>query len=134
MPRFYLDILNGRQVLEDPDGQEFADVHAAMAEAAASARDLVAHGIQRNEDLSRRSMLIRDDAGETVASVPFRSALPGTLSTSPSPGQTKPYQMKAYGPASTRTWSDWSRTKAGHSKDAINTCAICWRPCPQPST
>ena len=86
MPRFYFDIQNGSQVLEDPDGQAFADVHAAMAEAAAAARDLVAHGILRNEDLSDRSMLIRDDAGETVASVPFRSALPGTLSTSPLPG------------------------------------------------
>ena len=31
-------------------------------------------------------MLIRDDAGETVASVPFRSTLPGTLSASPLPG------------------------------------------------
>src|SRR4051794_25689104 len=86
MPRFYLDILNGSQVLEDPDGQAFADLDAAMLEAAATARDLVAHGILRNEDLSDRSVLIRDDAGETVARVPFRSALPGALSTSPLPG------------------------------------------------
>src|SRR5436305_4609612 len=85
MPRFYLDILNGRQVLEDPDGQAFADVQAAMLEAAATARDLVAHGLLRNEDLSDRCVLIRDDAGETVACVPFRSALPGTLNTSPLP-------------------------------------------------
>jgi PAS domain S-box-containing protein len=85
MPRFYLDILNGGAVLEDPDGQAFADLDAAMSEAVASARDLVAHGILRNEDLSDRSMLIRDDAGETVARVPFRSALPGTLSASPLP-------------------------------------------------
>jgi PAS domain S-box-containing protein len=86
MPRFYLDILNGRQVLEDPDGQAFADVHAARAEAAATARDLVAHGLLRNQDLSDRCVLIRDDAGETVARVPFRSALPGALSASPLPG------------------------------------------------
>src|SRR4051812_24168188 len=86
MPRFYLDILNGGEVLEDPDGQAFADVQAARAEAAATARDLVAHGILRNQDLSGRSVLIRDDAGETVARVPFRSALPGTLSASPLPG------------------------------------------------
>src|SRR3954447_14003469 len=85
MPRFYLDVLNGRQVLEDPDGQEFADVAAARAKAAATARDLVAHGLLRNEDLSGRCVLIRDDAGETVARVPVRSALPGALSTSPLP-------------------------------------------------
>src|SRR5215210_8620121 len=86
MPRFYLDILNGDKVLEDPDGQELADLDAAMTEAIASAQYLVAHGILRNEDLSDRSILVRDDAGETVASVPFRSTLPGTLSTSPLPG------------------------------------------------
>src|SRR5215213_3355156 len=86
MPRFYLDVLNGSAVLEDPDGQAFADVQAAMAEAAATARDLVAHGILRNQDLSDRCVLIRDDAGETVARVPFRSALPGALRTSPLPG------------------------------------------------
>ena len=83
MPRFYLDILNGSAVLEDPDGQAFADVHAAMLEAAATARDLVAHGLLRNQDLSDRCVLIRDDAGETVARVPVRSALPGALSASP---------------------------------------------------
>src|SRR3954468_6581231 len=86
MPRFYLDVLNGSQVLEDPDGQEFADLDAAMSEAVATARDLVAHGILRNEDLSDRCVIIRDDAGETVARVPFRSALPGALSASPLPG------------------------------------------------
>jgi len=85
MPRFYLDVLNGSAVLEDPDGQAFADVHAARAEAAATARDLVAHGLLRNQDLSDRCVLIRDDAGATVARVPFRSALPGTLSASPLP-------------------------------------------------
>ena len=37
MPRFYLDVLNGSQVLEDPDGQEFADLDAALSEAVASA-------------------------------------------------------------------------------------------------
>jgi len=86
MPRFYLDVLNGRRVLEDPDGQEFADVNAAMIEAVASARDLVAHGIMRNEDMSGRSFIVRDEKGETVATVPFRDALPGALSGSPLPG------------------------------------------------
>src|SRR5215207_8159464 len=86
MPRFYLDILNGSQVLEDPDGQELADLDAAMTEAVASAQYLVAHGILRNEDVAGRSFLVRDENEQTVASVPFRSTLPGTLSTAPLPG------------------------------------------------
>ena len=86
MPRFYLDILNGDKVREDPEGQEFADLDAARAEAVASAQYLVAHGILRHEDLSDRSFLVRDENEQTVAIVPFRSTLPGTLSTSPIPG------------------------------------------------
>ena len=45
MPRFYFDVLNGREVHRDPEGQEFADQDAALADAAASAQYLVAHGM-----------------------------------------------------------------------------------------
>ena len=86
MPRFFLDVLNGHDVREDPEGQEFADLDAALAEAVASAQYLVAHGILRHEDLSERSFLVRDENVQTVATVPFRSTLPGTLSTAPLPG------------------------------------------------
>ena len=79
MPSFFLDVLNGSEVLEDPEGQDFADLDAAITEAVASARDLVAHAIMQNEDVSGRSFLIRAENEQTVATVPFRSALPGTL-------------------------------------------------------
>jgi hypothetical protein len=45
----------------------------------AGARDLVAHGIMQNEDVSGQSFLIRDNHGETVVTVPFRDTLPGRL-------------------------------------------------------
>jgi len=82
---FFLDVLKGSQVLEDPDGQDFLDLDAATIEAAASARDLVASGITQNEDVSSRSFLIRDETGQTVAKVPFRDALPGRLRGWPVP-------------------------------------------------
>jgi hypothetical protein len=83
MPRFFLDVLHGRRVCEDPEGQDFIDLDAARAEAVASAQYLVAHGILRNEDVSDRSFLIRDEDEQTVATVPFRDSLPGTLSGGP---------------------------------------------------
>src|SRR5215210_6230632 len=86
MPRFFLDVLNGLEVREDPEGQDFLDLDAARAEASASAQYLVAHGILRNEDVSGRSFLIRDENEQTVATVPFRDTLPGTLSGWPLPG------------------------------------------------
>jgi len=91
---FFLDILIGSRVLEDPGGQDFPDLDAAITEAVASARDLVAYGILQNEDMSARSFLIRDGKDETVAMVPFRDALPGRLRGWPLPGSmgsTQPY-------------------------------------------
>jgi hypothetical protein len=79
VPRFYLDVLDGDQVIEDPDGMDFANLEAAISEATAGARDLVAHGIMQNEDVSGQVFRIRDHHGETVAAVPFRDTLPGRL-------------------------------------------------------
>ena len=79
MPRFYLDVLDGDQVIQDLEGIDFDDLQTAITEAVAGARDLVAHGIMQNEDVSGQSFLIRDRNGETVAAVPFRDTLPGRL-------------------------------------------------------
>ena len=37
MPRFYLDVLHGREVRHDPEGQDFANLDAARDEAKAAA-------------------------------------------------------------------------------------------------
>src|SRR5690242_5069425 len=79
MPRFYLDVLHEREVRQDPEGQDFANLDAALVEAVASARYLVAHSILSNEDVSDRSFLIRNENEDVLATVPFRESLPGTL-------------------------------------------------------
>ncbi len=79
VPRFYLDVLDGDRVIEDPEGIDFADLDTVIAEAVAGARDLVAHGIMQNEDVSGQVFRIRDGKGATVATVPFRDTLPGRL-------------------------------------------------------
>ena len=79
VPRFYLDILDDNQVLQDLEGIDFANLEAAISEATAGARDLVAHGIMQNEDVSGQVFRIRDGNGEVVATVPFRDTLPGRL-------------------------------------------------------
>ncbi len=79
MPRFYLDVLDGDRIIKGPEGIDFADLDTALAEVAAGARDLVAHGIMQNEDVSGQVFRIRDGKGATVATVPFRHTLPGRL-------------------------------------------------------
>ena len=80
MPRFYLDVLDGDQVLPDPEGIDFADLQTALAEVAKGARDLVASGIRQNQDVSGQSFVIRDETGAVVATIRFRETLPGRLS------------------------------------------------------
>ena len=79
VPRFFLDVVDDTQVTEDPDGLEFTDLNTAIAEAAQGARDIVAHSIMKNEDVSGQEFRIRDATGQTVATVPFRDCLPGRL-------------------------------------------------------
>ena len=79
MPRFYFDVLDGDQVITDLEGIDFADRDTALAEAVRGARDLVASGIRQNQHVSGQSFVIRDGHGETVATVPFRETLPGSL-------------------------------------------------------
>jgi hypothetical protein len=79
VPRFYLDVLDGDQVITDLEGIDFADRETAVAEAARGARDLVASGIRQNEDVSGQSFIIRDGTGAVVATIPFRATLPGRL-------------------------------------------------------
>ena len=79
VPRFYLDVLDSDQSIQEPEGIDFADLQTALAKAAEGARDLVAHGIIQNEDVSGHVFLIRNEQNEVVATVPFRETLPGRL-------------------------------------------------------
>jgi len=79
MPRFHFDVLDGGRVTHDSLGIEYDGLEMALAEAVAGARNLVAHGIMRNEDLSGQVFVIRDENGDRLATVPFRDTLPGRL-------------------------------------------------------
>ena len=68
-----------RPLVCPPEGIDFANFDMALAEAVEGARDLVAHGIMQNEDVSGQVFRIRDGNGEVVATVPFRDTLPGRL-------------------------------------------------------
>jgi uncharacterized protein DUF6894 len=97
VPHFFLDVIDGDRFLEDPSGIEFADPEAAVAGAMQGARELVAHGIMRNEDVSGQVFLIRDNQGARIATVPFRDTLPGQLRTVMLPSDI-PMRVDAFDP------------------------------------
>ena len=79
MPRFYMDVSEGTTLTPDPMGLDFPSIEAAMDQAAEGAREIVAHGILKNEDLSGLAFSIRDEDDQIVATVRFRDVLPGRL-------------------------------------------------------
>lgn len=78
MPRFFLHVRNGSELVEDPDGEEFDTLAAAEREAEAAARDLMAErlrcGLSMDVD---REMVISAEDGAIASTIPFRRALPG---------------------------------------------------------
>jgi hypothetical protein len=67
VPRYFLNLTDGRQVVEDPEGLELAGEAAAREEAAVLARDLVQH---QEGDWSGWSVAILDESGQQIELVP----------------------------------------------------------------
>jgi hypothetical protein len=77
MPRYYLHIQQGDQLLRDPDGIECLDLEAARAEAVAGIRDILAEAIKRGADDGLEDVLvITDESGRELITIPFSEALP----------------------------------------------------------
>jgi hypothetical protein len=77
MPRYFLNILDGIELINDPDGEEFEDLAAAEQEALQGARDLMAECLRAGAPLGLgREMVIADEDDTVVATVPFASAIP----------------------------------------------------------
>jgi hypothetical protein len=77
MAIFYLDLIEGDQRVEDPEGQDFRSVEAAIAEARLSAREIVAYDLREGRPLGlHRLFEVRDEVGAVAARVTFEEAMP----------------------------------------------------------
>ena len=63
----------------DDEGQDFPDENAARAEAAKSVHELLADKIRSDHADVPEAMVIADEDGREVASVPFADAVPAEL-------------------------------------------------------
>jgi hypothetical protein len=73
MPRYYFDIRDGDKLVEDAEGIELSDVAAAREEAVAAARELLAEHLRHGELPETKQFEIRNEAGELIETVPFRT-------------------------------------------------------------
>jgi hypothetical protein len=77
MPRYFLHVRNNRDLTSDPEGAEFDNFAEAEQEAVQSARDLMAECLRAGQPIGLgREMVISDDTGAVLSSVPFASAIP----------------------------------------------------------
>jgi hypothetical protein len=78
MPPYYFHLRHGSQLTIDDDGQDFPDDDAARAEAAESIREILAEAIFAKTDVPE-AMVVADENGREIASVPFADAVPAEL-------------------------------------------------------
>lgn len=86
MPRFFLHQRTRHTVITDPEGSDLPDLSAALDEAMASARQLIAEAVLRGIDTEGTAFDIADPGGKWLASLAFRDALPPSLCASPGEG------------------------------------------------
>jgi hypothetical protein len=80
MPWFYRHIRQGVQLIHDTDGIELTDLDAARADALEGIRDILAEAIKRGTDVPLDdAIVITDEAGRELMSIPFIEALPPRL-------------------------------------------------------
>jgi hypothetical protein len=75
MPTYFFDLIKGNELVEDDQGEDFADIEAAKLEGLASARELLADAAKKGILATSPVYLIRNAAGDILATVPFKDAL-----------------------------------------------------------
>ncbi len=75
MTRFYFDVRRNGRLEEDKEGEELPSKEAAIEEAMAAARELVAEKVRTGDVVDGDAFEIRDEHGEVVHILPFRSVL-----------------------------------------------------------
>ncbi|MGI4878229.1 MAG: DUF6894 family protein [Janthinobacterium lividum] len=75
MTHYFFHLRDGAQLYEDPDGAEFSTIDAAIAEAFASARDLLAELVKAAKVADGQIFEITDEEDRVCARVPVRDAL-----------------------------------------------------------
>jgi hypothetical protein len=76
MPRFFLHIKDGSDLIRDEEGIDVPSADDARAKALRSARELWAGAIKAGKDVGADAFVIADQDGKQLTFVPFTEALP----------------------------------------------------------
>jgi hypothetical protein len=79
MARYYFHFKSGDTVDPDDEGQDLPDISAAAREAELTARQLLAEAIKARKPKVPEAVVVLDDSGTEVYSLPFVTVLPKNL-------------------------------------------------------
>jgi hypothetical protein len=79
MAKFYVHFRNGDQVAIDDEGVDLPDVEAAKDLAIKSAREIVAEAIKHGYSTILDAVVITDEAGKDLMTIPATDVLPKSL-------------------------------------------------------
>ena len=79
MGRYYLHIRAGDEIKRDDERVGLPDLSAAQREAELAARELLAHAIMSGKPEVPEALVIADEAGRPLATVPLATVLPRPL-------------------------------------------------------
>ena len=79
MARYYFHVKSGDTIETDDEGLELPDLSAAAREAELSARELLAEAIKARKPDVPEAVVITDELGTEVYSLPLVAVLPKTL-------------------------------------------------------
>ena len=79
MARYYFNFKSGDTVDPDEEGQDLPDISAASREAELTARQLLAEAIKARKPDVPEAVVVTDESGTEVYSLPFVAVLPKTL-------------------------------------------------------
>ena len=79
MPRFYIHFQNSEIIAKDDQGQDLPSLQEAKETAMASAREILADNIKYNATNPLRGVMIANESGETLMTIPAKDVLPEPL-------------------------------------------------------
>lgn len=75
MPKYYLHIRDGGQLIKDQEGVELPSVVSAKGEAEEAAREILAGKVRSGDIIDGQEFEICDAWGNKMLTVPFKSVL-----------------------------------------------------------
>ena len=75
MPRFFMNVRDGKTFTKDQHGAMFADIETVRQEALILVRDVLSDTFMQSSEQVKLEYEITDEYGRIVASIPFRDVL-----------------------------------------------------------